>query len=253
VIDLSLVTTSCPSEATPVTVEVLDHTAGATVLGLSPEDFGGGMAISNEIVTLTTHTGTHMDAPLHYGPQVAGRPARSIDQVPLEWCLGQGLRLDLRHLSAGEGITVADLQAAAEIAGRVPGPGDITLLWTAADRHWGTDAYRTQFPGLTGPATAWLVERGVRVIGTDAWGLDRPPAAMLADYARTGCRDVLWPAHLYGRQAEYLQLEKLAGLGQLPGATGYLVACFPVAVAGLGAGWTRVVALLDVNAPPAVA
>src|SRR5664279_5731401 len=67
-IDLSVASRSPPSEATPVVIELLDHRTGATVLGLGPDDFPGGMAISNETVTLTTHTGTHMDAPLHYGP-----------------------------------------------------------------------------------------------------------------------------------------------------------------------------------------
>jgi kynurenine formamidase len=91
-------------------------------------------------------------------------------------------------------------------------------------------------------ATRYLVERGVRVIGIDAWGLDRPMHLMLEAYRRTGDRSALWPAHHFGREQEYLQLEKLAGLEQLPEPTGFTVACFPVAVAGAGAGWTRVVA-----------
>lgn len=243
-VDLSVVTSSCPSEATPVDVAVLDHAAGASILGLAPDDFADGIAISSETVTLTTHTGTHMDAPLHYGPYTDDRPARSIDEVPLEWCMGPGVRLDVRHVPPGAGIAVADLMAALEQLGRPLAAGEIVLLWTGADRLWGTEAYRSDFPGLTGAATAFLVEAGIRVIGIDAWGLDRPPQAMLAEYAETGDREVLWPAHLYGRRCEYLQLEKLAGLGELPGSDGFEVVCFPVAVAGAGAGWTRVVALV---------
>ncbi|GGL70697.1 hypothetical protein GCM10010129_12750 [Streptomyces fumigatiscleroticus] len=245
-IDLSVVTRHTPSEATPVTVELLDHRTGATVLGLTPEDFPDGMAISNETVTLTTHTGTHMDAPLHYGPLSGGEPARSIDQVPLEWCFGPGVRLDVRRVPPGEGITVDQLRAALREAGRdAPHPGDIVLLWTGADGLWGSADYLAKYPGLTGEGTAFLVESGVRVIGIDAWGLDRPMPAMIEDYRATGDRGVLWPAHVYGRTREYLQLEKLAGLGALPAATGFTVVCFPVAVHGAGAGWTRVVALLD--------
>jgi kynurenine formamidase len=244
-IDLSVAIAECASEATPVRVSLLDHARGASVLGLSTADFPDGIAISNETVTLTTHTGTHMDAPLHYGPVCAEAPARSIDQVPLDWCFGPGVRLDVRHVPAGEAITVAHLEHAATAVGRLPAAGDIVLLWTGADRHWGTAAYLDQFPGLSGEATAYLVERGVRVIGIDAWGLDRPPAAMIAEYRRTGDRDVLWPAHLCGRGHEYVQLEKLSGLGGLPAAAGFRVACFPVAIAGAGAGWTRVVAILD--------
>lgn len=246
-IDLSVVTGPTPSEATPVEIDVLDHRSGAAVLGagrLGPDDFPGGMAISNETVTLTTHTGTHMDAPLHYGPDSGGLPAKSIDQVPLEWCYGPGVRLDLRHVPPGAAVTTEDIDAALEEAAHELRPGDIVLLWTGADRLWGSADYLTSYPGLSGEATEYLVESGVRTIGIDAWGLDRPMASMIADYERTGDSAFLWPAHLYGRRREYLQLEKLAQLDRLPAATGFHVACFPVAVAGAGAGWTRVVALI---------
>jgi kynurenine formamidase len=248
-IDLSVATRHTPSEATPVTIDLLDHRTGAVVLGLKPEDFPDEMAISNETVTLTTHTGTHMDAPLHYGPFSGGTPAKSIDQVPLDWCHGPGVRLDVRHVPAGEGITVRDLtQALADIDHELSA-GDIVLLWTGADRLWGSAAYLSTFPGLTGEGTAFLVERGVKVIGIDAWGLDRPMRAMIEEYRRTGDKACLWPAHIYGRTREYLQLEKLANLADLPGPTGFTVACFPVSIAGAGAGWTRVVAIVD-DRPP---
>ncbi|MEU8891106.1 cyclase family protein [Streptomyces sp. NPDC048442] len=242
-IDLSVATQDSPSEATRVKVDLLDHRTGATVLGLMPDDFPDRMAISNETVTLTTHTGTHMDAPLHYGPLSGGKAAKSIDKVPLDWCHGPGVRLDLRRVPPGEGITVAHVRAALADAGHTPAPGDIVLLWTGADALWGSPEYLTSYPGLTGEATAFLVEQGIRVIGIDAWGLDRPMHRMIEDYRRTGDRSFLWPAHIYGRTREYVQLEKLANLGALRGATGFTVACFPVSLAGAGAGWTRVVAM----------
>ncbi|QBS39331.1 cyclase family protein [Nocardia sp. CS682] len=243
-IDLSVVVRDAPSEATPVKIDLLDHRSGATVLGLAPEDFPDGMAISNETVTLTTHTGTHMDAPLHYGPLCAGQPARSIDQVPLEWCYGPGVRLDLRAVPAGEAITPADLAGALDSIDHVLAPGEIVLLWTGADRFWGTAAYLDHYPGLSGEGTQFLVEQGIRVIGIDAWGLDRPMRQMIDEYRRSRDPRALWPAHIYGRQREYLQLEKLAHLEELPTATGFTIACFPIPVGGAGAGWTRVVAIV---------
>lgn len=243
-IDLSVALRDAPSEATPVKIDLLDHRTGATVLGLTPEDFPDEMAISNETVTLTTHTGTHMDAPLHYGPFSEGRPARSIDLVPLEWCYGAGVRLDFRDIPVGEAITAADLSRALDDIGHTLSPGEIVLLWTGADELWGQAEYLRDYPGLSGEGTAYLTDRGVRVIGIDAWGLDRPMHRMIEEYRRTNDRGALWPAHIHGRQREYLQLEKLANLGQLPGATGFTVACFPVPVAGAGAGWTRVVGIV---------
>ncbi|NNG38506.1 cyclase family protein [Flexivirga sp. ID2601S] len=247
IVDLSVPIQASVSEATPVSVDVLDHAAGAAVLTqgrLTAADFPGGMAISNETVQLTTHTGTHMDAPLHYGPETLGRPARSIDEIPLEWCHAPGVRLDVRDVPVGKGITVAHLERALQRADHVLQDGEIVLLWTGASRLWGTQAYRTDFPGLTGAGTRWLVEQGVRVIGIDAWGMDRPTAVMVEDYENTGDQAYLWPAHMAGRTHEYVQLEKLNHLDQLPDATGFVVSCFPIPVMGAGAGWTRVVAHL---------
>ncbi len=244
-IDLSVPICATPSEAGPVVITPLSHRDAPRVLGLTPEDFPDGMAISNEEVTLTTHTGTHMDAPLHYGPLSDGQPARSIDAVPLEWCFGRGVRLDLRYHRPGEGIDADDIRNAVEQSGTRLQSLDIVLIWTGSDRLWGTSAYLAQYPGLTREAVAYLLNQGVRVIGIDAWGLDRPMEAMLADYRRSGDRTRLWPAHLYGREREYCQLEKLANLQALPRSYGFTVACFPVSIREAGASWTRVVAIVE--------
>ncbi|MHB9155583.1 MAG: cyclase family protein, partial [Endomicrobiales bacterium] len=49
------------------------------------EDFPEGMGLANEEILLDTHSGTHLDAPWHFGPAVAGARARRIDEMPLEW------------------------------------------------------------------------------------------------------------------------------------------------------------------------
>jgi kynurenine formamidase len=244
-IDLSVPVLDSPSEATPVEVFVLDHKAAPAALGLRPEDFPEGEAISNETITLTTHTGTHMDAPLHYGLLSGGQAAAAIDAIPLDWCFAPGVRLDLRHIPPGVGITAADIQDALAKIPHELQPGDVALIWTGADRLWGTEVYRTEHPGMTRESTAYLVECGVKVIGIDAWGFDRPFATMLGDYRESKDNGVLWPAHLYGREQPYCQLEKLANLDALPEAIGFTVVCFPIKLAGLGAGWTRVVAVVD--------
>jgi cyclase len=68
---------------------------------------------------------------------------------------------------------------------------------------------------------------------------------MLREFQRTGDRRVLWPAHFAGRSHEYCQIERLGNLAALPAPTGFTVCCFPVKIAGGGAGWARAVALLD--------
>lgn len=248
ILDLSVPTEASASEATPVEVSVLDYEKGPEAFGLRAGDFPGGMGISNETVTLTTHSGTHVDAPSHYGPFSMGSAAKTISEVPLEWCYGPGLRVDVRHRAPGEEITLDDVREALARDQLRMRPGDILLLWTGRDRLWGTQEYLTDYPGLGEEATRYIVESGVRMIGTDAWGLDRPARDMIEDFQNFGDASALWPAHLYGREQEYCQIEKLSNLDQLPGADGFLIACFPVKLRGLGAGWTRTVAIFERDA-----
>jgi kynurenine formamidase len=215
------------------------------VFGIRPEDLivSGGLGWAVEEVQAITHTGTHVDAPYHYAPTSEGRPARRIDEVPLEWCFAPGVVLDVRHKEAGAFITPPDLEAALERIGHTLQPFDIVLLQTGADQRLGSPAYFRQ-PGLGREGVLWLVERGVRVIGIDAYTLDRPFADMVADYRRTGDGRFIWPAHFAGITREYCQIEKLANLEQLPRPSGFYVSCLPVKIRGASAGWCRAVALV---------
>ncbi len=203
----------------------------------------GGKGWAVEEVQAITHTGTHVDAPYHYAPTAEGRPARTIDLVPLEWCFAPGVVLDVRHKPAGQEITVANLEEALGRIGHRLRPREIVLLHTGADKRLNGPEYYAQ-PGLGRDGVLWLVRQGVKVIGIDAYTLDRPFANMVADYKRTGDGRHLWPAHFAGIEAEYCQIEKLANLDRLPRPTGFWVSCLPVKVKGASAGWCRAVALV---------
>jgi len=208
--------------------------------GLGPDYWPGGVALSAEIVTLSTHSGTHVDAPLHYGPAVSGH-TRSIDEVPLEWCYGPGVRLDLRHADRTAGITSADVEAALAADGHELAPLDIVLVWTGTDLK--QPGYESRHPGLRRDATEYLVDSGVKLIGIDAWGIDRPFDVMIED-AVAG-RAQFWESHLLGREKEYCQIERLANLDTLPRSTGFTVSAFPYKLEGASAAWARVVAIFD--------
>jgi kynurenine formamidase len=213
--------------------------------GVRPEDlvYSSGLGWAVEEVQAITHTGTHVDAPYHYGPMSEGRPARTIDQVPLEWCFAPAVVLDMRHKQAGEAITVSDLEGALTRMSYTLRPLDIVLLQTGADKRLHSPEYFAQ-PGLGREGVLWLVEQGVRVIGIDAYTLDRPFASMVADYRRTGDGRHIWPAHFAGIEREYCQIEILANLDQLPRPHGFYISCLPVTIQGASAGWCRAVALL---------
>ena len=213
--------------------------------GVRGEDlvYSQGQGWAVEEIRAITHTGTHVDAPYHYAATSEGRPARTIDQVPLEWCFAPGVVLDVRHKPPDALITVDDLQQALARIDYQLQQRDIVLLQTGADKRLGSADYFAQ-PGLGREGTLWLVEQGVKVIGIDAYTLDRPFAAMVADYRRTGDGRHIWPAHFAGITREYCQIEKLANLDQLPRPHGFVVSCLPVKIARASAGWCRAVALV---------
>jgi len=241
------------SEPLPARIRYIDHAGEGRAqiqqfLGIKPEDlvYSGGLGWAIEEITAITHTGTHVDAPYHYGPMSEGQPARRIDEVPLEWCFAPGVVLDMRHKLNGEFISVDDLSTAlARIDYRLK-PLDIVLLQTGADRRVGTPEYFAQ-PGLGREGTLWLVEQGVRVIGIDAYTIDRPFAAMHADYRRTGDGRYIWPAHFAGLTREYCQIEKLANLDRIPKPHGFYVSCLPVKIHAASAAWCRAVAIVPAD------
>ncbi len=251
IIDLSVALEhQAASEPMPADIHYVAH-AGEGLeqiekfLGVRREDlvYSDGLGWAVERVNAITHTGTHVDAPYHYGPRSEGRPARTIDEVPLEWCFAPGVVLDVRHLPAGAGITIDDLRAALTAIEYRLQPRDIVLLQTGADKRLGTPEYFAH-PGLGRDSTLWLVEQGVRVIGIDAYTLDRPFADMMADYRRTGDGRFIWPAHFAGITREYCQIEKLANLDRLPRPHGFHVSCLPVKIHRASAAWCRAVALV---------
>jgi kynurenine formamidase len=248
VIDLSVPLEPSAGEPVPVAIEFVSHAEGADILGrpagLDRTAFPGSMAVSLEHVRLTSHSGTHVDAPAHYGPTCAGAPARTIDELPLEWFIGPGVLLDLAT-GSDEVVSAAEVEAELHRIGHRLSPGDIVLIHTGADSRWGSAGYFTDFRGVSRDATAYLVERGVRVIGVDSFGFDAPFHRMLASYRDGGGPDALWPAHLYGREKEYCQIERMTNLTGIGRARGFTVVCLPVKLAGAGAGWCRAVALID--------
>ena len=93
-------------------------------------------------------------------------------------------------------------------------------------------------------ATLYLLERGVRVTGTDAWSWDAPFVYTAKRVAETGDASLIWEGHRAGMEIGYCHIEKLANLEQLP-ATGFEICCFPVKIKAASAGWCRPVAIVD--------
>jgi kynurenine formamidase len=213
--------------------------------GLTERDLPDGEAWSIEKVELVTHNGTHLDAPYHFHSTMnKGERAITIDEVPLDWCFRPGVKLDFRHLPDGHVVSAAEVAAELERIGYTLEPLDIVVVNTRAGARYGESDYVASGCGMGYEATLYLLERGVRLAGTDAWSWDAPFVHTARKYGETGDASLIWEGHKAGRDIGYCHLEKLHNLESLP-SHGFRIACFPVKIRGASAGWTRAVAIFD--------
>jgi kynurenine formamidase len=214
--------------------------------GLEPRDLPDGEGWAVETVRLSTHNGTHMDAPWHFHSTTdhGARAAPTIDQTPLEYCLQPGVKLDLRHLPDGHVVTAAEVEAELARIGHTLAPLEIVVVNTRAGSVFGQAGYVDAGCGMGREATLYLTERGVRVVGTDAWSWDAPFSHTRKRWLAERDPRIIWEGHKAGREIPYWQMEKLHNLEALP-ATGFEIACFPVKIHAASAGWTRAVAIFE--------
>ncbi len=213
--------------------------------GLKKEDLPDGAAWAIEKVELITHNGTHLDAPYHFHPTMnKGERAIAIDEVNLEWCFQPGVKLDFRHFPDGYVASAKDVETELARIGHALKPLEIVMVNTRAGSRYGHDDYVSAGSGMGYEATMYLLERGVRLTGTDAWSWDAPFVYTAEKYKETKDASLIWEGHKAGRDIGYCHLEKLHNLEAIP-SDGFVVACFPHKIRGASAGWTRAVAIFD--------
>ena len=217
--------------------------------GLRKEDLPEGEGWAVEFVRLSTHNGTHLDAPYHFHStmnKALGKAERAIaiDEVPLDWCFQPGVKLDFRHLPDGHVVSAEEVADELARIGHTLEPLEIVVVNTRAGSCYGSDDYVSAGCGMGYDATMYLLERGVRLTGTDAWSWDAPFVHTAKKYAETKDASLIWEGHKAGRDIGYCHLEKLHNLEALP-ADGFFISCFPHKIRGASAGWTRAVAIVD--------
>jgi kynurenine formamidase len=248
-VDLSAPIGQSPAEtpeALRTDIEFSDHTEGAlqieAILGVPSRLLRDGEGWAVETFTrFGTHNSTHVDAPWHYNSRIQGERGQTIDELPLDWFFGPGVVLDMTARADGEAVDVDDLEAELHRIGHELAERDIVLVRTGGDASYGEPEYMGLGPGVTAAATRWLYERGVRVMGIDAWTWDAPLHLQAQAALERNEPGIFWAAHQC--DLAYSQIERLVNLGELP-PTGFQVACFPLRIEGAGAAPARVVAIL---------
>lgn len=248
-VDLSFVIRSSPAdlpEFMRIDVAYTDHAHGAAemeqLLDVDRRLFRNSEGPAGERLSIGTHATTHLDAPWHYNSTIAGQPAQTIDELPLDWFYGPGVVVDAREKADGDPVTRDEMEAGIAAAGHELAAGDIVLVRTGRDAFVAERDFMWRGPGVTAEATTWLYEQGVRVMGIDAWGWDAPLDVQAREAKKRDEPGILWAAH----QADipYSQIERLTNLGALP-PTGFTVACFPLKIERASAAPARVVAIVE--------
>jgi kynurenine formamidase len=154
------------------------------------------------------------------------------------------VKLDFRHFADGYVASAGDVAAELARIGHTLAPLEIVVVNTRAGSRYGQPDYVPSGCGMGYEATMYLLERGVRLTGTDAWSWDAPFVHTARRYRESHDASIIWEGHKAGRHVGYCHLEKLHNLEALP-PRGFTIACFPVKLRAASAGWTRAVAILD--------
>ena len=129
--------------------------------GLTPADLPDQEGWAAEWCQISTHNGTHVDAPYHYSATMdGGKRAITIDECPLDWFFRPGVKLDFRHLPNGHVVTGAEIEAELARIGHVLKPFDIVVCHTAAGARYGQADYVPTGCGFGRDATMYLTSRG---------------------------------------------------------------------------------------------
>jgi kynurenine formamidase len=252
IVDLSVpLENDVPADVGPgPSIDYVDHEQSVPGIlplfpGLKKEDLPDGKGWAVERVNLTTHNGTHLDAPYHFHPTMNdGERSWTIDEAPLEWCFQPAVKLDFRHFADGYVASAADVEAELARIGHELRPLEIVVVNTSAGAKYGSADYVQSGCGMGAEATLYLLGRGVRLTGTDGWSWDAPFVHTAKRFAETHDARLIWEGHKASRHIGYCHLEKLHNLESLP-PHGFMIACFPVKIARASAGWTRAVAIFE--------
>jgi kynurenine formamidase len=195
---------------------------------------GADWLTASYIVIQNDHVGTHCDAVKH----LRGPDAPGVEGIPLEYCYGDGVRLDFTDRPSGYRITPDDVDGKLAEIGVTLKERDIVLIHTGAGAYNTEDRYRTDHCGMTAEATRHLIAQGVRMMGCDAITFDPPVWAMFE-------KKKFWEAHRVMWDEEYWHLENLMNLDQIGRPHSFQLIVMPVKWVGTTAAPVRAVAIVE--------
>lgn len=167
-----------------------------------------------------THSGTHIDAPLHFIPG-----GSTVDRIPLETFVGNGFVI--RPEPEGHEITAKSLNK----VWKDDFDGNIILINTGWDtKRSFSREFQEDFPGLSEDGANYIIDHGVKFLGIDTLGIE--------PYSHAD-----FPVHkiLLGKNIPFI--EDLCNLQSLQDGKKYLMVALPLKIGDGSGSMARVVAM----------
>ena len=181
-------------------------------------------------LNMSEHTGTHMDAPLHFIPE--GPAHYGTDEIPLDRLAGRAATIVATDLGVGDLMDVKHVEAWEAEHGAIE-MGDKVLIRYGWDSRWTTGPEGRRFledwPGLSGEAAEYLVGKDVSLVGCDTLAIDATVSTQN-------------PAHYALLGNEVYIVENLNNLDRLPPFCLFLA--LPLKIRGGSGSPVRAVALV---------
>lgn len=152
-------------------------------------------------IVMADHVATHVDAIYHFNKH---RSDLTIEKFPVEHMFTSAVWIDVSHVKPRTHIQLADIKAGLEKAGETLREGDTLMYYTGISEKWDDAAtFVTQYPGLSGEATEWILDQGVVNVCTDAVSTDNPA-------------DVTYPNHTLHGERLIVHTELIANMNKIP-------------------------------------
>jgi arylformamidase len=171
--------------------------------------------------TITSHIGTHIDAPAHMLEQ-----GKRLDELAVDAFCAYACIIDV---SAYHGKLIDEhilMNSAQQIENN-----EYIIFYTGYEQYWGQEKYFTDYPVLTSEAAQWLCRKNLKGIGLDACSVDP-----------VGSQDL--PIHHILFSSGLTIVENLTNLKKLEGIQ-FLFSCFPLKIEDADGSPVRAIAMLD--------
>lgn len=200
-------------------------------------DYAARDGFTMEQVEMRSHTGTHVDAPLHFIPG-----GKTLDEFSIEKFMGDGIVLDLTPKEPAEPIVPEDIEPFVDEIES----DDVVMLYTGWDEHYGwTSEYVMRYPFLSGEVAEYLAELEPKAVGIDTpsvagWVDEVPAQGPVTDIGAD-------ESHVPLLENDIIPIEELRNLEQvLKGADSCRASFFypPLNLHGVGGASARAFAFL---------